>query len=182
MVKHTQDKAENDAQFLGLQKSFGEKEFYDDLIDSIVNSLPGGFSDPITILENPSDSIGSNAILNERTSRIVLGGGYFTHFERPYQPINRSFWGVRGYLSLNRVPKHIGRELVIGELAILASRLSFVESPPSDILYVRIGSDVRSDEFFNGLVDIGADYVSLSAGLDTVVSRIRSARLGPTPG
>jgi len=176
-VKNTQDITANDVHFLGLQKSFGVREFYVELIDKIVEQMPRQFSGPVTILEDPGRSISCNSESDERSPRIVLGGGLEGHFEHPYNPISRSFWGARGYLTLNRLPRQKYREVVIGELAILASRLDSDEYASSDILYVGTGTEVRTEDFFNELSSIGSDYVSVTDGLAPLVGRVKSARL-----
>lgn len=175
-----QGESSADAIYLGVQRAAGSAEFYVELLDSISASLLGENREFLSILENPSKPLsvrGSTRKLQPQSPSVVLGGGFENAFGRIPEVTNRVYFGVRGYLTLNRLPSEVEANATIGELALLASRLQIPSSTTSNLLYVHVNSKPLSQELIAHLRKIGADLISLDQGLEYVVSRVRGSEL-----
>lgn len=179
-VQNIQIDALDDAAFLGVQRRAGEAGFYDELLEAVCSSVLGVPSKSISILENPTRKLSAQTDSGPKPyslPRVVLGGGLQNPYENP--PVNSSlqYFGVRGYLTLNRLPNELEQKVVVGELGILASRLDIIPETTSDVVYAYSASQSPSGELLNRLDQIGAELVTFAEGTSSVLRKVKGAKL-----
>lgn len=179
-MEQSSEFALEDSKFLGIQQPAGQFAFYEDLLSRIAVSLLGISREDIGIVKNQSipletmkDAFGGQS----KAPSIVLGGGFDSIFGHQSEMANIKCLALRGYLSLNRVPRDLEASTVIGEMAILAASLRFEEAEPCDILYVSERTQPIDSESLDLLKGLGAEIVYLDEGIDRIVGKIRAARL-----
>lgn len=168
-----------DAQYIGLQASYGKSDFYAELVEKTLEKHAGVRDRKLSILENPGNPIGSTHDYPERshTPRVILGGGLDGHFAKASKINNLTYLGVRGFLTLNRIPNIDREEICIADLALLTPYLDIESESNHDILYVQTEALSDPVPLREALEEIGAGFVSINDGLEGILNNVKGARL-----
>lgn len=168
----------NDADFLGIQRQTGAAGFYTELLEAVAIDRLGKPSGVLAQVGDPSRSLALQEELFDSTlnsQNVVIGGGLTGPYEKIPNLPNRSYLGVRGFLTLNRLPNEVESKVVVGELALLSADLNIPAASSSPILYVSCESDLSNESTGEALDKVDAEFVSLDDGLDRVIGKIQSA-------
>lgn len=169
-----------DAVYLGVQKPAGIKELYQDLLNSIVNSELGVTEEAVSLLSIPNISVSAQL---GRTGEglidrhVVLGGGLHSPYEKLDGAYKHFILGVRGFLTLNRLSRVVEENAVVGELAILSSKLDIEAGKPTNLLYVGALPSLNEGPLSSDLRELGASTVSIADGLEAVIRSVKAAEL-----
>jgi len=174
-----QNETSNDAMFMGMQRAYDSSELYRDLIGALIKHELGGSISDVPILLNPSEPLDSiREPANKRVGlQVVLGGGIAGPFSNASGDKIRAYFGLRGYLTLNRLNQLVSPDACIGELGILACRLPVDSHLDSDILYVSTSDLMKTSEFLDSLENLGAKRVGIEDGLETLLEHVKGANL-----
>lgn len=167
-----------DAKFVGIQTSYSATDFYADLVEKALEKHSDGGGRKLSILNDPSEPISSthNSHVGSRSPRVILGSGLNGPFGRASKTDNLSFRGVRGFLTLNRLPCIDTEETCIGDLAVLSASLDAESGINHGILYVQTESSAESESLRESLEPLGAGFVSIADGFASLLENTKGAR------
>lgn len=179
-MTNVQEVDEDDSAYLGVQGQAGVSGFYVELLEKISQNILNRSDSGLSRVENPENSLSllsKPGVAEFAQPNIVVGGGFQDFYEKYAEDPDRKILGVRGFLTLNRLPSDIEANAVVGEIALLASKLDFELAGTSKYIYVSSAVEPPQDSLFDELKQLGFDLVSLDEGLERVSGAIKGAEL-----